>query len=119
MERLLNIELTSNCNANCSMCPRENVKDFGYITFETIDKIIEKVKKYTLFEISLSGRGEPTFHPKLVEILERLKCLSAPISIVTTTDGLNENNYKSCIDNVDIFRISVSSIDRNGFKKRR
>ena len=117
MERLLNIELTSNCNANYSMCPRENIKEFGYITLETIDKIIEKVKDYALFEISLSGRGEPTFHPQLVEILEKLKYLSTPISIVTTTDGLNEDNYKSCIDNVDILRVSVSSIDRNGFKK--
>lgn len=117
MNRLLNIELTSNCKANCSMCPRENVKDFGYIRIETINKIIEKVKNYTLFEISLSGRGEPTFHPQLCEILERLKTLSTPVSIVTTTDGLNEGNYKSCIDKVDIFRVSVSSIDRNGFNK--
>ena len=56
MERLLNLELTSYCDANCSMCPRDNVCEFGYITMETIDYLIKKVENYALFEISLSGR---------------------------------------------------------------
>ena len=115
MERLLNIELTSFCDANCSMCPRDNVTEFGYITLKTIDNLIKKIEKYNLFEVSLSGRGEPTFHPQLIEILKKLRVLSNKISIVTTSDGLNENNYSDCMDNVDILRLSVSSIDEKTF----
>lgn len=111
MERLLNLELTSFCNADCSMCPRENIKEYGYITLETIDNLIKKIENYSLFEISLSGRGEPTFHPQLIDILKKLKKVSTNLSIVTTTDGLNDRNYKDCVDNVDTLRISVSSID--------
>jgi len=121
MNRLLNLELTSYCNADCSMCPRDKVKDFGYISMETIEALFQKIKDYSLYEISLSGRGEPTFHPQLIEILEKLKTLahkmSANLSLVTTTDGLNDKNYKDCVDNLDIVRLSVSSIDKNGFYK--
>jgi len=117
LERLLNLEATSNCLADCSMCPRDCVKDFGYISLETIDKVIEKVKNYLLYEISISGRGEPTFHPQLLEIIKKLKILKTNISVVTTTDGINENNYQALLDELDILRISVSSIDELIFQK--
>ena len=71
MERLLNLEATSCCNANCTMCPRDCVKDYGYISLYTVDKLIEKLKNYLFYEISISGRGEPTFHPQLIEIVKR------------------------------------------------
>lgn len=117
MERLLNLEATSYCNANCSMCPRDCIKDFGYISLDIIDKLIDKVEHYLLYEISISGRGEPTFHPQLIEIVKRLKTLKAKISVVTTTDGIKDATYKQLIDELDIMRISVSSIDEQVFKK--
>ena len=117
MERLLNLEATSFCNANCSMCPRDCVKEFGYLSLETVDMLIDKVKDIALFEISLSGRGEPTFHPKLVEIVEKLRELKTKISVVTTSDGLNARNYKEIVDSLDILRLSVSSIDPATFRK--
>lgn len=117
MERLLNVELTSFCKADCSMCPRDKVEDVGFISLDTIDKLIKKVEDYVLFEISLSGRGEPTFHPRLLEILEKLKALKTKISIVTTTDGMNEKNYKAILDSADLLRISVSSINEYVFHK--
>lgn len=117
MERLLNLEATSYCDANCIMCPRDYVKDFGYISLTTVDKIINKVEHYLLYEISISGRGEPTFHPYLVEIIKKLKVLKTKISVVTTTDGINDTTYKQLLDELDIMRISVSSIDKQVFKK--
>ena len=117
MKRLANIELTNNCKADCSMCPRDALKVFGFIDLQTVDDIVEHLQKYDLSEVSISGRGEPTFHPQLIEILKRLKKLDAPLSLVTTTDGLNERNLHDCLDNLDILRISVSSRDRDTFKK--
>ena len=117
MKRLANIELTNNCRADCSMCPRDVLKDFGFIDLQTVDDIVEHLQKYDLSEVSISGRGEPTFHPQLIEILKRLKKLNAPLSIVTTTDGLKGQKLYDCLDNVDILRISVSSRDRETFKK--
>ncbi len=117
MERLLNLEATSYCNANCSMCPRDCVKDYGYISLDTVDQLIEKVKNYLWYEISISGRGEPTFHPQLIQIIKKLKALKTKISVVTTTDGIKNTTYKQLIDELDIMRISVSSIDEQVFKK--
>lgn len=117
MERLLNLEATSYCNANCSMCPRDCVNDFGYISLDTVDKLIEKIQNYMLYEISISGRGEPTFHPELIEVIKKLKFLKTKISVVTTTDGIKDTTYKQLIDELDIMRISVSSIDEKVFKK--
>ena len=117
MKRLLNLEATSYCNANCSMCPRDCVKDYGYISLNTVDKLIDKVEDYLLYEISISGRGEPTFHPQLIEIIKKLQTLKTKISVVTTTDGINDTTYKQLIDELDILRISVSSIDEQIFKK--
>lgn len=117
MKRLLNLEATSYCDANCSMCPRDCVNDYGYISLQTVDKLIEKVKDYLLFEISISGRGEPTFHPQLIDIIRKLKALETTISVVTTTDGINDNTCKQLLDELDIMRVSVSSIDEQVFKK--
>lgn len=117
MERLLNLEATSYCNANCSMCPRDCVKEYGYISLDTVDKLIDKIGDYLLYEISISGRGEPTFHPQLIEIIKKLQTLKTKISVVTTTDGIKDATYKQLIDELDIMRISVSSIDEQIFKK--
>ena len=51
MERLLNLEVTSYCNANCSMCPRDCVRDYGYISLDTVEKLTDKVENYLLYEI--------------------------------------------------------------------
>ena len=116
MDRLLNVEATSACYANCSMCPHDKVKNVGFLCLDVVDALINKVKNYSLYEVSISGRGEPTLHPQLVDIVNKLKCLNTPISIVTTTAGLNERNYKEILDAVDILRISVSSIEEDLFK---
>ena len=39
------------------------------------------------------------------------------LSVVTTTDGIKDATYKQLIDELDIMRISVSSIDEQIFKK--
>ena len=117
MKRLINIELTTKCYANCMMCPRQSIKEHGYITMNNINNIVNYAKKQKLFEISLSGRGEPTLHPDIVPIVKNLQCINIPIPIVTTTDGMNETNYKDIMDNIDKLRISVSSIKKETFKK--
>ena len=113
MERLLNLEFTTICYANCVMCPRNVVKEQGYIDEKTIDNVLEFAKQQQLFEISISGRGEPTLHPNADSLLKRIHKLNVPLSIVTTTDGMNEENYKKIIDNIDILIRSRVGFEKN------
>lgn len=117
MKRLLNIEVTSYCYADCLMCPRDEVKSLGYIEMNTIDQIVEKVNGVDLWEISISGRGEPLLHPDLELILKKLKQLNCPISIVSTGTYLNSENLDPIIEHIDKLRLSVSSIKPSVFKQ--
>lgn len=117
MQRLANIEISPNCKANCSMCPRDVISSYGFMDMKTADDVVAQLKKYDLYGVSISGRGEPTFHPQLIEILKKFREIGAPLSVVTTTDGLSGENLEECLDNVDMLRISVSSRDRDTFHR--
>jgi radical SAM protein with 4Fe4S-binding SPASM domain len=78
---LVDLELSSRCNLACPMCPT--------VTQEFIDKRVKPYKKGTLdfglakkiideiagkvFALRLSWVGEPTLHPKFVEIIRYAK----------------------------------------------
>lgn len=117
MKRLLNIEVTSYCYADCSMCPHDDIKSFGYIELETIDQIVKVFQNEQFWEVSLSGRGEPSLHNKLAEITKKLKLLYVPISIVSTGANLNKKTLIGVNENIDKIRLSVSSIHEKTFKQ--
>lgn len=108
---LINIEVTSYCYANCVMCPREEIHDFGYIVPETIDTILSQIDSNFVREISLSGRGEPLLHRQLPAVLERLKNPPAPTALVTTGTYLSPAIIEALDKYIDKIRLSVSSFD--------
>ncbi len=117
MIRLMNIEMTSYCPANCSMCPRHLIRDFGYLSNEVINNIISNISKKDLWEISFAGRGEPTLHPDFTKILEQFHQLNIPISVVTTGIALSDEKIYACEKYVDKIRLSISSINKEVFEK--
>ena len=119
MKRLINLEVTPFCLANCKMCPRHLILDKGYLNNITFEKILNRIKEFKkeIFEISIAGRGEPLLHPTLPQIVEKLKEIKHPVSIVTTCQRLDRNNFFSIGRNVDMIRISVSSRNIDIFEK--
>ncbi|MDF2610726.1 MAG: moaA1 [Lachnospiraceae bacterium] len=84
---MLNLFITYNCNFNCDYC---FIRGFGneysmYLQEDNFRKLCNWLKEHKVYSLGILG-GEPTTHPKLVEMLERLnECGVAPVLF---TNGL-------------------------------
>lgn len=114
---LVNVEATPSCPASCSMCPRSAINDYGFISLETMDKIVSQIDPSYVWELDLAGRGEPTIHPEFHELLKMMKRPGVLTDVTTTAVTFNNKNIDACVDNVDVIRLSVSSIQREIFEK--
>jgi MoaA/NifB/PqqE/SkfB family radical SAM enzyme len=65
------IELTNNCNLQCAKCPtNESGRARGYLDGSLYRKLLSDVERAgTPVEIALSGAGEPTLHPRVVDFV--------------------------------------------------
>lgn len=97
------IELTTRCNLRCKYCPSPKLDvpreagghgrpkvDMEWAVFEQTLRFIEKLLAAgTQGEVALTGIGEPTLHPRLVDAVAALRALLGPARPVTvSTNGL-------------------------------
>lgn len=104
--RRLVLELTNACNLNCVMCGR-NAADFKPTVFDmenfySLEPLMDVVE-----EVTLMGWGEPTIHPRFIEMLEIINRHSARKYFCS--NGMNLKKIKNAIFdyNVDVFAISL------------
>lgn len=104
--RRIVLELTSACNLRCIMCGRSaaDFKDtfFKLSHLEKIKDTLEHAEEVTLF-----GWGEPTVHPKFIEILKYLN--NYPVRKYFVTNGMTLDKIKDALFEykVDIVAISI------------
>ncbi len=65
------IELTNHCNLSCQHCLEERHSADGFLKVDIIEKVLQSARSHGYKDISFTG-GEPTLHPKFIEILERV-----------------------------------------------
>ena len=108
--RRVYIELTNQCNLNCSTCMR-NVWDveFGNMSGETFERILSGVSAFKPKpEIFIGGYGEPLFHPNCVRMLEKAKSLGLRVSMITNGILLTEAVAQKLIDlQLDMLWVSL------------
>lgn len=102
------IILTKECNRNCAFCidrpNRKYYKDYKpYIDIETVKDILKFAEENNIKTIALNG-GEPTLHPKVVEIARMIKEKGFALKIFTNYDF--PEVIKKLDGIVDIIRIS-------------
>ena len=83
------IEITNNCNLNCSFCSKVN-REKRYMPKEEFEKILIKIKDYTDY-IYLHVKGEPLLHPDIIEIINLANKYNLKVNL--TTNGVLFNKY--------------------------
>ncbi len=100
MFKKIYIEITNNCNLDCSFCNKNNrVKEF--ISLERFPKLLNKINGYTKY-LYFHVMGEPLLHP---EINELINIASSNFYINITTNGYLIDKIK---DNPNIRQINIS-----------
>ncbi len=110
---LLEIELTNRCNLKCDDCPQTVLnrpsKDMDKEVFE---KIVDKFSDFTPFFV-LSGYGEPTLHPHIVDFIRYAKEKNVTrICLETNGTHLDKSFIQQLIDvKLDILLINIDAYD--------
>ncbi|MGL4533577.1 MAG: radical SAM/SPASM domain-containing protein [Fusobacteriaceae bacterium] len=115
------IEISNICNLKCSFCPATKRKA-QYMSIENFSHILKEIKEYSK-HIYLHVKGEPLFHPNLVEIIGIAKKEGFFINI--TTNGtliansmellLGENAPRQINFSLHSFDGNLESIDYNNY----
>ena len=75
------IEITNNCNLNCSFCSKTS-REKKNMTLEEFKVILEKIKDYTNY-IYLHVKGEPLLHPNIIEFIKEADKYNLKVNLTT------------------------------------
>lgn len=94
----IELELTNRCNADCVMCPRQDLRPLGTMTPEVLEGSLALIEGSGAGVI-LQGIGEPTLYPELPQTIRHIRALlpaGAPILMVT-------NGFRASLDHLDAY----------------
>ncbi len=83
------IEITNNCNLNCSFCSKV-LKPRRNMTLEEFELILNKIKDYTNY-IYLHVKGEPLIHKDIIKFINKANDYNLKVNL--TTNGTLFNKY--------------------------
>ena len=87
------VELTNVCNLQCAKCPNKRIsRPRGFIDDILFEKILHDIESAGApTEIALSGSGEPTLHPHLVDYVKAARNIPNVGVIGFATNGVELN----------------------------
>lgn len=96
--KIFAIELTNYCNARCSFCPYPtpaHTREKGMMQSEVLYRIINHISEPKA--INISGLGEPTLHPQLVDMIQLLTNNGIKTQLNTNGKKLNQQLYDQLV----------------------
>ncbi|MDG4814175.1 radical SAM protein [Micromonospora sp. WMMD956] len=117
----LELEITNRCNADCMMCPRQELRPLGDMSEETFERFLEFAAAIEAPGIILQGIGEPTLHRQLVPWVRRMRETLGPeerFPIVAVTNGfrMDADTVAALRDaGLSLLKWSIHSLRRERF----
>lgn len=109
------LEITTKCNKNCYMCPRQNFKRKNQLmTWETFNKLCEWLPKEC--DIFFAGYGEPLLHPDCVKFVNRFALRENETSVMTNGRLLSKDKINELFDN-GLDRLQISIVLKDGIEQ--
>jgi len=120
------IEPVSACNLRCIMCYQidesftDNKEFMGKMSLDLFKKIIDDAHAIGVKAITLTGRGEPTLHPQLGEMLEYCSGKFYELKMNTNATLLNEKLiHKILKSGINDIVFSVDSHEKKQYESIR
>lgn len=105
MYKKVYVEITNNCNLDCSFC-NKNKRDKLFISTNSFNKLLTKLKSFTKY-LYFHVMGEPTLHPNINELID---IASKDYFVNITTNGYLINRISNN-KNIRQVNISLHSFD--------
>jgi MoaA/NifB/PqqE/SkfB family radical SAM enzyme len=101
---------TNVCNLKCDFCSCANRGKKDELSIEQINSVLNTAWKLGCRAVTISGGGEPTLHPNINEILEKIKYLGMQAGITSNGTTLDRVTDENLSQNLTWLRISHSDL---------
>lgn len=98
------VEITNQCNRNCSFCPGTARKP-GMMTLEQFSQVAEKLQGITRY-LYYHLMGEPLTHPSLPDMIRKASAFGFK-SAITTNGTLLPSRGKAIVD-AGVYKVNIS-----------
>jgi len=107
------VELTTDCNLDCRMCPRSSWEQpGGKMTKATFKRVVRQLSELASgATVNFSGYGEPMTHPRFFEFLGQTKKAGLSAEVVTNGTFLDRKVCRKFIDTgLDKLIVSIDGV---------
>jgi len=122
MPEVYQIELSSACNFNCVMCPREKFGRVYKEAFFDIELLASMIRRGDLdgsYFLEFQMSGEPLLHPQFNAVVELVKRELPKLKLGMSTNGYFINRNMKGLRLLDYITISVDSLDNEEYAEIR
>lgn len=114
----LGIELTNHCNADCIMCPRQQMtRQRGFMEISLFKKIIDEAKEYTELAY-LHLAGESLLHPDLIEMIDYCGLAGINTTLSTNAQLLDSEMSRRLIDSrLDMILLALDGASKATYSR--